>query len=386
MKMDMNEIRRAVAAYEDTLRIHRRALHKIPEIGYSEHKTHEYLVSELKKLNPDDLRTYAQTGVRAVFRGNGQGRVLAFRSDIDALPVKEETGCAFASEHEGFMHACGHDGHMANLLTFAKWISDHKAQLADDIVLLFQPAEETIGGARRMVEEGALENPHVDAVYGMHVMPDVPKGKIAACAGPLMAQTCEMDFIIHGKSAHGATPHLGNDAITAMGHLITLLQTTVARCVDPCQQALITIGRVQAGTQRNIIANEAKLEGIIRTFSNDVYEKLEAKIRDDIRAVDAAFGVETEFIKRVYYPCVENDPAEFERVRALAGDSFIPAKPKMTAEDFSYYQLSVPGVFVFCGVMDEAHQSPLHASTFDFDEAALLPGLALFAGLVTYTD
>lgn len=284
------------------------------------------------------------------------------------------------------MHACGHDGHMANLLTFAKWISDHKAQLADDIVLLFQPAEETIGGARRMVEEGALENPHVDAVYGMHVMPDVPKGKIAACAGPLMAQTCEMDFIIHGKSAHGATPHLGNDAITAMGHLITLLQTTVARCVDPCQQALITIGRVQAGTQRNIIANEAKLEGIIRTFSNDVYEKLEAKIRDDIRAVDAAFGVETEFIKRVYYPCVENDPAEFERVRALAGDSFISAKPKMTAEDFSYYQLSVPGVFVFCGVMDETHQSPLHASTFDFDEAALLPGLALFAGLVTYTD
>ena len=268
--MDMKEIEREAAAYEGVVRAHRRALHRIPELGYSEQKTQAYILKELQALAPDEVRVFAQTGVRAVFRGNGQGRVVAFRADIDALPVKEETGCAFASEHPGFMHACGHDGHMANLLTLARWLADHRAKLVDDVVLLFQPAEETTGGAKRMIDEGALENPHVDVVYGMHVMPDVPKGKIAACAGPIMAQTSEMNLIIHGRSAHGATPHLGCDAVTAMGHLITMLQTSVARSVDPCQQALITIGRVQAGTQRNILADEAVLEGIVRTFSNQV--------------------------------------------------------------------------------------------------------------------
>ena len=235
-----------------------------------------------------------------------------------------------------------------------------------------------------MIDEGALENPHVDVVYGMHLMPDIPKGKAAVCEGPIMAQTCEMDFVIHGMAAHGATPHLGTDAVTAMAHLLTLLQTSVARCVDPCQQALITIGKVTAGQQRNILASTAVMEGIVRTFSNTVYEGLEARIRDDIAAVDRAFGTTTEFIKRVFYPCVENDPAETARVCAVLGERCLQAKPKMTAEDFSYYQLSVPGVFVFCGCMDENHSSPLHASTFDFDEEALLTGLALFAGLVRY--
>jgi len=210
----------------------------------------------------------------------------------------------------------------------------------------------------------------------------VPKGKISCCAGPIMAQTCEMDFIIHGKSAHGATPHLGTDAITAMGHLLTLFQTTVARSVDPCKQALLTIGKVSAGTQRNILADQARMEGIVRTFSNSVYEELEDRIRADLKGIEAAFGVRTEFIKHVYYPCVDNDPEEFERVKAILGDAFIQEKPRMTAEDFSYYQLSVPGVFVFCGCMDETHHAPLHASTFDFDEEALLPALALFTRLV----
>jgi len=384
--MKMTELEHEALSYLDMLRGHRRALHRIPEVGEQEYKTQAYILEALKPLKADDVRVFAETGVRAVFRGNGKGRVLAFRSDIDALPVREENDCGYVSQHEGCMHACGHDGHMANLLTFAAWLSAHKEELVDDVVLLFQPAEETVGGAKRMIDEGALENPHVDVIYGMHMMPDIPKGKIAACAGPIMAQTCEMDFVIHGKSAHGATPHLGCDAITAMGHLITLFQTTVARCVDPCQQALVTIGRVQAGTQRNIIANKAVLEGIIRTYSNEVYAILEDRIRDDLKAIEAAFGVKTEMIKRVFYPCVDNDKAEFERVRELIGEDFIEAKPKMTAEDFSYYQLSVPGVFVFCGVMDESYASPLHANTFDFDEAALLPALALFAGLVTYTD
>lgn len=354
----------------------------MPETGYEVHRTHAYLAQSLAALGPDELRVMADTGIRAVFRGRPGGRTLAFRADMDALPVKERTGRDFASEREGFMHACGHDGHMANLLAFAQWLAGHRDGFAGNAVLLFQPAEETVGGAKRMIDEGALRDPRVEAVYGLHMMPDVPKGRIACCAGPIMAQTCEMDFILHGKSAHGATPHLGVDTVSAMAHLLTLFQTTVARCVDPAEQALLTIGRVNAGEKRNILAETAVLEGIVRTFSNDVYAGLESRIRDDLRAVVAAFGVRAEMIKRVYYPCACNDAAEFERVRALLGARFTPAKPRMTAEDFSYYQLEVPGVFAFCGCMDETHHSPLHAPTFDFDEAALVPGLALFIGLM----
>ena len=368
--------------HEERLRLHRRALHRIPEQGYGEHKTHDYLMERLRALSPDDLRSFAGTGIRAVFRGNGSGRTLAFRADMDALPVTERTGCAFASEHPGFMHACGHDGHMANVLTLAEWIAAHREQLAGDAVLLFQPAEETVGGAKRLVDEGALEDPHVDAIYGLHMMPDVPKGKIACCEGPIMAQTCEMDFVLRGRSAHGATPHLGQDTVSAMAHLLTLFQTTVARSVDPCQQALLTVGKVRAGEQRNILAETAVLEGIVRTFSNSVYEDIERRILGDLRAVEAAFGVTAEFNKRVFYPCTDNDPAEASRVQKILGDHFVQAAPKMTAEDFSYYQLSVPGAFAFCGCMDEAHTSPLHAPTFDFDETALVPGLALFIGLL----
>ena len=334
--MDFSSLEIEASRYEQQLRKHRRALHRIPELGYEEIKTHEYLMRHLEKLAPDDLRVFAQTGIRAVFRGDGTGRVIAFRSDLDALPIQEATGCAFASEHPGRMHACGHDGHMANLLTFAQWLSEHRSQLKDDVVLLFQPAEETTGGARRMIEEGALEEPHVQAVYGMHMMPDVPLGKVSTCVGAMMAQTCEMDFVIRGKASHGAMPHLGRDAVMAMAHLLTLLQTTVARSVDPAQPALLTIGHVEAGHQRNIIADEAKLEGIIRTFSNTVYEGLESCILQDMAGVDAAFGTKTEMVKRVFYPCVENDADEVARIRAILGDRFVQEKPRMIAEDFSY--------------------------------------------------
>ena len=380
--MNFADLEREAARYLPRLIEHRRALHRIPEGGYAERQTQAYILSVLKALAPDDLRAFADTGVRAVFRGDGTGRSIAFRADMDALPVAEETGLPFASEHPGMMHACGHDGHMANLLTFAEWLRDNRASLADTVTLLFQPAEETTGGAKRMIDEGALRDPDVQAIYGMHMMPDVPTGMVATCAGPMMAQTCEMDIVISGRSVHGATPHLGVDAVAAMGHLLTLMQTSVARQIDPCKQALLTIGHVEAGTQRNVLASQARMEGIARTLSNRVYEQLEERILADIRAVDAAFGTRTEFIKRVFYPCVENDEAEFERIRGILGERFVPTAPRMIAEDFSYYQLSVPGVFVFCGCKDEQHSAPLHACTFDFDETALVTGLALFTGLV----
>lgn len=370
------------SGYLERLRLHRRALHKIPETGDEERKTSSYIKAQLEALQPDDLRSFAGTGLRAVFKGDGTGRVLAFRADMDALPIREETGCSYASEHPGLMHACGHDGHMANLLTFAEWTAANRSSIRDTVVLIFQPAEETVGGAKRMIDEGVLEG--VDAIYGIHLMPDIPKGKIAACSGPIMAQTCEIDLTLRGKSAHAAMPHLGCDAVSAMGHLITLLQTLTARCIDPRQAALITIGRVEAGKQRNVLADYAKLEGVVRTFSNEVYQQLESRILTGLQGIESAFGVKAEFKRNAFFPCVDNDQEEFEHVRRLLGDRFVPAQPKMTAEDFSYYQLYVPGVYVFCGCMDETHDSPLHTPTFDFDESALIPALELFVELVNY--
>lgn len=370
------------SGYFESLRRHRRALHKIPEIGDEEQKTSAYIRSHLEALHPDDIMPCAGTGIRAVFRGDGTGRSIAFRADMDALPIFENTGCVYASQYPGIMHACGHDGHMANLLTFAEWLAANRLLLRDTVILIFQPAEETVGGAKRMIEEGVLEG--VDVIYGLHLMPDIPKGKIASCSGAIMAQTCEIDFILRGKSAHAAMPHLGYDTVAAMGHLITLLQTFTARYVDPRQAALITIGRVEAGRKRNVLADYAKLEGVVRTFSNEVYEKLESRILQGLQGIESAFDVKAELEKKTFFPCVNNDEREFDRVRHLLGERFISAQPKMTAEDFSYYQLNVPGVYVFCGCMDETHDSPLHTPTFDFDESALIPALELFIGLVNY--
>lgn len=378
------ELSAPVAALLDCVTQNRRALHRIPEEAHGEFMTQAYILDALRALSPDEAAPCGETGVRALFKGNGTGRAIAFRADMDALHIAEETGRDFASEHAGMMHACGHDGHMAGLLALATLISRERARLKDDVVLLFQPAEETDGGAKRMIDEGALENPRVEAVYGMHMMPDIPVGKIGTCEGPLMAQTCEMDLIVRGRSAHGAMPHLGVDAIAAAAHLITLLQTTVARCVDPCQQALITIGRMRAGERRNILADQAVLEGIVRTFSNAVYADLKEHILRDLRAVEAAFSVQCEFKSNVYYPCVENDAQETRLVIGLLGDAFVPQRPRMIAEDFSYYQLERPGVFVFCGCMDERHHSPLHSCTFDFDERAILYGLELFSRLIAF--
>lgn len=381
------ELTQATQAYLPVARAHRRALHRIPERGNEEFKTQAYVLDALRTMNPDEITVMAGTGVRAVFRAQEAGekpRCVAFRADMDALCIEEKSGCEFASTHPGRMHACGHDGHTANLLTLAQRIADHRDALACDVVLIFQPAEETTGGAMRMVEAGALENPHVDEIYGMHLMPDIPVGRVGSCAGPLMASTTEIDFDITGKSAHGAMPHLGTDAIAAAAHLITMLQTQVARTVDPCKSALITIGRVEAGTQRNVLAAKAHLEGIIRTLSNEVYKALRARIEDCVRGMEAAFGVTCEITSRVYFPCVENDADKHARVRDILGERYVPLTPRMIAEDFSYYQLHRPGVFVFCGCMDDTHRSPLHSDTFDFDEQAMLYGLELFTQLIDW--
>ncbi|MCL2544326.1 MAG: M20 family metallopeptidase [Clostridia bacterium] len=379
-------ISKAVEAQFAQICADRSALHRIPEESGQERKTQRYVLDALAALEPDELAPCADTGVRAVFRGDGSGRCVAFRADMDALCIAEGTGRPDASEHPGHMHACGHDGHMACLLALARLVAGRRDALRDHVVLLFQPSEEAVGGARRMIEAGAMDNPKVDAIYALHMMPDLPLGAIGTCVGALMASTAEVDITIHGRAAHGAMPHLGADAVAAAAHLYTLLQTTVARRVNPFERALITVGRLRAGTRRNVIADHALLECTVRSFSDEVRDQLLAYIQDDMRGVEAALGVRCQMRELFGYPCVFNDEGEVRRLAKAAGDSILQVTPKMAAEDFSYFQHVAPGAYCFCGCMDDAHNAPLHNEKFDFDERALLYGVQLFHNMIASHD
>ncbi|MDD2502482.1 MAG: M20 family metallopeptidase, partial [Clostridia bacterium] len=254
MKIDFD-----IAKLRDQVISHRRWLHQYPQIGYQEEKARDYIINFLKDLNFDEIKIMARTGIKAVIKGKEEEKTLAFRADMDALSITEETELEYASKHKGFMHACGHDGHMAMLLGFAQWLSENKENLSYNVVLLFQPSEETVGGALPMIEEGALQNPDVDCIFGYHIMPEVPQGKIGLLSGPLMASTTEFTIDLTGISAHGAMPHKGVDAILAAAHYITQMQSILTRRIDPFQQAVVTIGKFQGGEARNILASNVRM-------------------------------------------------------------------------------------------------------------------------------
>lgn len=374
------ELHESVAALLDECIRTRRALHRIPETGFTEYETQAFVEAALRDCAPDRIERVAGTGVKAVYYAKEPRSTIAFRADMDALNVAEQKRTAYRSTHEGRMHACGHDGHMAMLLMLAKLLYAHRDELLDNVVLLFQPAEEGAGGAARMVAEGALKNPDVDRVYGMHVWPTVPKGRIAVRWGPMMAQTCEFDVIVHGKSAHGAMPQLGVDAVVIAAELITMVQTAITRNVDPHQDTLLTIGKIEGGRARNVIADKVTMYGTLRAFSSTVFADLIARIEHMARGLQLATGAKIEFRKLMHYPCVNNPRPLVEDFYTLVdkdADTVI-ADPVMTGEDFAFYQEQVPGLFLFLGVGDEKHCAPLHNGKFDFDESALLTGVEIY--------
>lgn len=374
-------------SYVPTMREHRRWLHTHPETGFDLPKTHGYIRDRLEGMGCFEIRTMARTGIKAVYRG-GNKPAVAFRSDMDALSLTEQTGLSFMSAHPGTMHACGHDGHMAILLGLAQWIAEHRDFLERDVVLLFQPAEESVGGALPMIKEGALSDPEVAAVFGLHLYPDLPLGSAGFCAGPMMAQTCEFDIGIGGRSAHGALPHLGIDAVSAAVAVIEGLQQIVSRRVDPYKPAVITIGKITAGERRNIVAEQAYLEGTLRTFDQDTYQSIRDHIDSLLHGVGQSYGVEVAFSEVVVYPAVENPPSLTGNASAVLEDRYRLIEPLTIAEDFSWYQRYAPGLFMLlgCGAGQDGETHPLHSSRFDFDEAALGEGLETYVSLLTHMD
>lgn len=358
----------------------RRALHRIPELDRSLDQTLAYLREALAGL---DCRLFSPIpGALCAYFDRGRPRTLAFRSDADALPVREETGLPFASAHPGRMHACGHDGHMATLLALARAVHARRSSLRRDVVLVFQPAEESQGGARKMIEAGAFENLPVREIYGMHVMPQFPVGRIGIREGAEMAMVGCLDISIEGKSAHGALPHLGCDAVGAMAHFISNVQTLLKRRIDAFEPTIFSIGKVRAGDVRNIVADWAFMECTTRAYSDEVASQIFAVIDDCLKATDLMFGTKSQVLPSTHYPAVVNSPAETQKVIRLAGERYLPVEPMTIAEDFSEYQKVFPGAFFFTGIGDETHRSPLHSDTFNFDERALLPALELFTALI----
>ena len=255
------------------------------------------------------------------------------------------------------------------------------------MVLLFQPGEEGWAGARRMIEDGALENPKVDQIYGLHLWPTVPKGKVGVRWGYQMAQTSDFEITVRGKSAHASTPQMGIDAIVVSAELITMLQTVITRDVDPHQDALLTLGKIQGGTSHNVIAEEVVISGTLRVFSNELYHVLSHKMLALMQGLETATGAVFQIERKVHYPCVSNPRALVEQFYTVLDsmDDAVLVEPVMAAEDFAEYQQVVPGMFLFLGVKGGKCHAPLHSSNFDFDEDALLYGAEVFKRILEGT-
>lgn len=368
----------------EELRQIRRDLHKIPELGLKEYKTSAYIREKLEGFGITELETWLETGVVAVIRGKGKKEAVAFRADMDALPVTEQTGCDFTSEHVGCMHACGHDGHVTVLLGFAKYLQEHKDELENDVVLIFQPAEEGPGGAQLLVDAGLFEKHPVRCIIGCHIFPQVPQGKVACRKGAMMARNGEVDVHVYGESAHGAQPQLGHDAVLAAGAVITGLHTILSRNVSPLDSGVLTFGAIHGGEACNIIAKEVKLEGTMRAFSDEAYETMTKRVQEAAAGIAAGYGCKGEAVFRHMYRVVDNDPKLVELLQEVAGDNYEETPPYMLAEDFSLYLQKVPGMFFFLGSGNEekGYIHSLHSAQFQFDEEILALGVETYAKLL----
>ncbi|TDT62874.1 M20 metallopeptidase family protein [Fonticella tunisiensis] len=356
----------------------RRRLHQIPETGFKEFKTSEVIKEKLREYEYE-IEEAAQTGIIVRKKGISGRKAIAFRADMDALMVEEKTGVPYASQHQGRMHACGHDGHIAILLGLAMYLSRLET-VERDIVLIFQPAEEGPGGAKNIVEEGYLDKYNVEAIFGLHIYPGIEEGKIGIASGPLMAQNGEIDITIHAKSSHGAMPHKGVDGIIIASHLVQAYQSVISRSIDPIDGAVLTIGKIEGGEARNVLAGKVRLEGTMRAFSPEIYNTLKRRMQEINRGLEMSFNCEIELEIRDFYPPVVNDPNLYSIVKDALGDKAVDIRPMMLAEDFSYYQQAIPGFFMMLGAKNEAMGfiHPLHSCYFNFNEDILIHGVEAF--------
>jgi hippurate hydrolase len=373
----------------------RRDIHAHPELCYEEQRTADLVAARLTEWGIPIVRGLGVTGVVGVIKNGASSRAIGLRADMDALPMQELNSFEHASRHAGKMHACGHDGHVAMLLGAAHYLSHHR-NFDGTVYLIFQPAEEGGGGARRMIEDGLFEQFPMEAVYGMHNWPGLPMGSFGVVAGPMMASSNEFRVVVKGKGAHAAQPHRGVDPVMVAVHIAQAWQTIISREKNPLDTAVLSITQIHAGSATNVIPDEAVLVGTVRTFSSEVLDLVERRMNEIAAAVAAGFNASIDFgFKRNYPPLVnhaQQTAFAVEAMKAVAGSDQVDTnvEPTMGAEDFAYMLQAKPGCYVFLGNGDGDHRAAghglgpcqLHNASYDFNDELLPIGASYWVRLV----
>lgn len=384
--MDVKEIKQAVQNNNDAVIRHRRHFHRRPELSFEEFDTSDYIAAELETLGFEVKRNIGGTGVVATFDTGREGPVIAFRADMDALPILEETGLPFASENAGIMHGCGHDGHMAILLGTAKLIADTKDDFKGVIKFIFQPGEEANGGAKCVINDGTLKAPDVEGIFALHMIPELPCGTIGVKPGYLSATDDEFVITVHGKSAHSSEPETGINAITIAAQVISGMQSILSGGINPFDVGTFSICQISGGEAVNIIPDRVEMKGMIRCIEKKSKEIIRKKMKQIVEGAAEAMGGSGEIDFVSGFPSVNNDPA-LTKVVIEAANQMLESedccvmleRPHMGSEDFSYYQEEVPGVIFMLGCAQEnSVTGALHEPILNINEDALQNGVKIF--------
>lgn len=365
----------------------RRHLHRHPELSFQEKETSAFVATRLKAMGWSVRTGVGGHGVLADLDGAAPGRRIALRADMDALPIQDMKKTEYASTVPGVMHACGHDGHVSALLGAAEVLAKTKASWPGSVRLLFQPAEEMPpGGALGMIEDGALDG--VDEIYGIHLWTPFPAGAVYTAAGPLMAASDEFRVAIQGKGGHGGLPHQAVDAVAIGAHFVVNAQSIVSRNTDPILPNVLSVGSFHAGTTFNVIADECRMEGTVRTMTPASRTEMKRRLEEVLDATCRMFGASYELDYLLGYPPVVNHEAQAERALAVARELFGDERagkcdPVMAGEDFAYYLQRVPGCFLFVGAGSGDVSAPHHHPMFDIEESALETSVKLLVALAT---
>jgi len=369
----------------------RQDLHKIPEIGLEEYETSKYIKNKLKEFNINFKEGYSNTGLVAWVKGSkgNSNKSIGLRADFDALPMPEKNTFDHKSTKDGMMHACGHDGHTSMLLGAAKYVSENN-NFDGTVYFIFQPGEEGFAGGKKMIEDGLFDDFSIDEVYALHNWPDLPLGSFGVNSGPMMAAVDEFDIIVKGKGGHAAMPQLVIDPIIVASQIVSAIQTIISRSTDPVDKALISITKIHGGTAHNVIDDEVKLSGTIRTFKPETRSFIGKKIEEIANGIAKAHGaganIEFDLINK--YPPTINSKKESEFAAKIAkkmvGEENVNTNidPSMGGEDFSYLLNKKPGSYMYIGQGDENHKAHLHTTKYDFNDNLLPIGVNYWVNLV----
>lgn len=364
----------------------RQHIHSQPELGFKEFKTAAFIVEKLQSFGIEVHQGLGGTGVVGTLK-NGSGPTIGIRADIDALPIEEQSDIDHKSTHTNCMHACGHDGHTSMLLGAARHLSQHK-NFSGTLHFIFQPAEEVLGGAKAMIDDGLFDQFPMDAVYGLHNWPGLPLGEVAVNNGPMMASFDTFEITLTGKGTHAAMPHLGADPIAAGAALITNIQSIISRRVSPLQSGVISVTQMNSGDTTNVIPDHAILKGTVRSFDMDVRQSMQDMLTEMVTTLPPLYGVKGEIDYHIRYPVTINDAQAYLEIKeaatkVLGADKVkTDVEPSMASEDFSFMSQQVKGAYFWLGVDGSTPSKPLHNAHYDFNDDAIEIGIKVWVSLV----